>query len=662
MRGSRSTGSLVLNAQRMLQMPPKVKPAAKPPMLPEPTPVVRRRPQAARADHPPPRHPSDIPTPRMHDFGSQSRSLARWREKLWLGDEQRSQEAKWFRQRACSAPFQFTPSQRRELKRWFDFIDSDASGEIDVEELMDPLLSAGIAQNARDIKNLMGLVDRDGSGGIDFDEFLLVLRPPSTSTASVGGTGSVASRGSAATAAGADGASADGAGADGGAVAGTDGSSKPDAKSSADAARRAFADLQAQLESQSELSLPSLVTMQRRRFLMDTILQHASERQAAQAELKAQEEVALRNADMMRVAQLRKLRRDNDLDASRKLERMRALQAVVLAQVQGGMESEDVLPDDTMPTGLDTELAAASRRSSFGGVGFVSAGPSEMDVPTSAAGDGVDGGGGSVSDSGAGDDFVFNMKVKRHINKLNAAGRGMVYNPKRPWDAALKEAQAETVPAEVGRSGRPRGVEFVVPQSRAAAAARARESDASGSRRSSTGGGSDTTTGDSAPADEGGVSAAARPSSPIALPVTASTLAASGVLNPARRASPTLQTSMSAPGFEGMSRHLLSPSDKLAAGLHGQAQQPVVPLRSRQRVVPGTQHPAPTGVGPRIRVSMSAQRLAPSASLRKATQAKVDARVHKDERQRRAKAREAVAAKEAAIASEWAINVPAVVE
>ncbi len=79
----------------------------------------------------------------------------------WLG---RFPEAQW------------RIKEKRALKVWFDKLDTDQSGEIDVEELADPLLSTGLAKNMSEVRSLIRRVDEDRSNGIGFQEFLTVMK------------------------------------------------------------------------------------------------------------------------------------------------------------------------------------------------------------------------------------------------------------------------------------------------------------------------------------------------------------------------------------------------------------------------------------------------------------------------------------------------------
>ena len=66
--------------------------------------------------------------------------------------------------------------EKRNLKSWFDSLDRDGSGEIDVDELLDPLLSTGLAKTVSDVRTLVRSVDDDNSGAIGFKEFLSIMK------------------------------------------------------------------------------------------------------------------------------------------------------------------------------------------------------------------------------------------------------------------------------------------------------------------------------------------------------------------------------------------------------------------------------------------------------------------------------------------------------
>lgn len=113
-----------------------------------------------------------LPVPR-----SRRSAEARARDAKFTSEERTEGAKKWMASRGRDVGFDFTHAQKRELRKFFDFIDADGSGQIDLLELEDPLLSTGLARNRDDLRRLMRMVDVDGSGAIGFDEFLEVLRP-----------------------------------------------------------------------------------------------------------------------------------------------------------------------------------------------------------------------------------------------------------------------------------------------------------------------------------------------------------------------------------------------------------------------------------------------------------------------------------------------------
>lgn len=55
-------------------------------------------------------------------------------------------------------------------------MDEDGSGTIGVEELMEPMLALGLAENKEQVQQLFSQVDKDQSGEIEFNEFLAIVR------------------------------------------------------------------------------------------------------------------------------------------------------------------------------------------------------------------------------------------------------------------------------------------------------------------------------------------------------------------------------------------------------------------------------------------------------------------------------------------------------
>jgi hypothetical protein len=69
----------------------------------------------------------------------------------------------------------YTNEQKRMLRKWFRALDTDGSGEVNVEELQDPLLSSGILKTREQVVRVLANVDKNNTMGIDFEEFLMAL-------------------------------------------------------------------------------------------------------------------------------------------------------------------------------------------------------------------------------------------------------------------------------------------------------------------------------------------------------------------------------------------------------------------------------------------------------------------------------------------------------
>lgn len=66
--------------------------------------------------------------------------------------------------RQLRVPSRFTRAELRQLRVWFQYMDSDGSGQIDVSELEDPMLSTGVIRNHRELEAVLRVVDTDGDG------------------------------------------------------------------------------------------------------------------------------------------------------------------------------------------------------------------------------------------------------------------------------------------------------------------------------------------------------------------------------------------------------------------------------------------------------------------------------------------------------------------
>lgn len=82
---------------------------------------------------------------------------------------------RWCAKHGLRTNEKYTNMEKRKLRRWFQAMDNDGSGEVNVEELQDPMLSAGILKTREQVVRVLANVDKNGTMGIDFEEFLLAL-------------------------------------------------------------------------------------------------------------------------------------------------------------------------------------------------------------------------------------------------------------------------------------------------------------------------------------------------------------------------------------------------------------------------------------------------------------------------------------------------------
>lgn len=166
----------------------------------------------------------------------------------------------------------------------------------------------GIARNQAELKRLLQAVDTDGSGEIGFDEFLAVLKPrgpaaaPAASQASRPRHSRVPQSNSA-------------------------GNARDEEESNGAAA---FAALQKQLnDDKNPLPLQLLVTMHRRKFLLETIVGNPDQNERERRELRQAEEHAAATNNVYMLSQVRRRQRQRDAAKQQRMERLAALQAVV---------------------------------------------------------------------------------------------------------------------------------------------------------------------------------------------------------------------------------------------------------------------------------------------------------------------------------------------
>ena len=82
----------------------------------------------------------------------------------------------WLRSRGKKKYIDFDDRERRELRKYFLELDEDKSGSITIDELEEPLIGLGLAENRFEVERMISKADIDASGYIDFDEFLLILK------------------------------------------------------------------------------------------------------------------------------------------------------------------------------------------------------------------------------------------------------------------------------------------------------------------------------------------------------------------------------------------------------------------------------------------------------------------------------------------------------
>jgi hypothetical protein len=87
-----------------------------------------------------------------------------------------SQERAWLRKHGKDKYIDFDDAIRNELRKYFLAMDTNGDGTIGLDELMEPLIALGLAENRQQVKAMFDIVDLDKSGKIEFNEFLAILR------------------------------------------------------------------------------------------------------------------------------------------------------------------------------------------------------------------------------------------------------------------------------------------------------------------------------------------------------------------------------------------------------------------------------------------------------------------------------------------------------
>jgi hypothetical protein len=89
----------------------------------------------------------------------------KWFQHRWLGNHGKNSGLKEHREKMVL------------LRRWFDSLDTDGSGEIGLDELEDPLVSVGLARDREDVRKLIQHVAKSCSGEVNFQDFLNLMNP-----------------------------------------------------------------------------------------------------------------------------------------------------------------------------------------------------------------------------------------------------------------------------------------------------------------------------------------------------------------------------------------------------------------------------------------------------------------------------------------------------
>ena len=90
-----------------------------------------------------------------------------------IKDDLRKDELEsWFKKHAKKDPSNLSMAEKRNLRKWFLKMDIDGSGEVGVDELQDPLLSAGVFKSRADIEKMLRTVEMNDDNEVTFDNFL----------------------------------------------------------------------------------------------------------------------------------------------------------------------------------------------------------------------------------------------------------------------------------------------------------------------------------------------------------------------------------------------------------------------------------------------------------------------------------------------------------
>jgi hypothetical protein len=82
----------------------------------------------------------------------------------------------WLSRHGKSQYIQFTKEKKKNLRNCFLSIDINGSKSIELEEIIEAMMTLGIAENKVQAKKIFEDVDIDGSGHIEFNEFCNLLK------------------------------------------------------------------------------------------------------------------------------------------------------------------------------------------------------------------------------------------------------------------------------------------------------------------------------------------------------------------------------------------------------------------------------------------------------------------------------------------------------
>ena len=82
----------------------------------------------------------------------------------------------WLKSRGKGQFIDFGDDQMKQLRIYFNSLDSDGGGSIGTDELEDPLIALGLLDSRAQVEKIVDAVDDDGSGMLEFAEFLQIIK------------------------------------------------------------------------------------------------------------------------------------------------------------------------------------------------------------------------------------------------------------------------------------------------------------------------------------------------------------------------------------------------------------------------------------------------------------------------------------------------------